>query len=270
MSDYFKPASERKVTDRLVNSIWGPTKSGKTTHVIGSKRAGLGHYPTPIFYFNYDLSLDELLHDAAVDLDDLYVIDLVADDINLSASKAAKLLDRSEQAVREAQTIIKAAGQGTIVTDTMTHHWNLVQKVMLDEIKRVREAQNQRVMAMDYGDANARFANFVNVLKGTPGANLVFIHHARDVWDRSGPTGAIQPHDNNQMDQLVQTQIQLTVREDPQPKRQPIVSYGAVIRFCRNNPLLRGLSYPSGLDYATLYQLIYERESPYVVAGTEE
>ena len=159
----FQKATERK-SDSLVVSVWGVPKAGKTTFYLGNEDKGLSPWPTPIYVFNFDQSVDELLERTSPDVrEELYIIDLVSSDPFLTDQEAINLNNLFEKAVREALVDIMAGsdgtgpGTGTIVLDTASQYWQLVQTVDLAQVKRVRSDQDKKLMPFDYARANTRY-----------------------------------------------------------------------------------------------------------------
>jgi hypothetical protein len=260
----FTRATAIHTVDALFNSVWATTKSGKTTYAIG-REGVLGHWPLPIFFMNFDHRVHELLPFCEERVREaLHIADLVPPSPFMNDAQAKAMLDQTENATREALAVLKSEGTGTFVIDTATALNQLIQRVDLAPIQRQRQAKDQPLYPYDYGDANARFRNYILQIKSV-GCNAVMLHHAQQVYDGKGqPTNFFRPQDNSQMDKLTQIQMML-YKQVEQVGEAKIQTFNAKVELCGLNPSLEGMSLPTNLlDYPGLYQLIYGRPSPYV------
>ena len=257
----FRSAASVKTTDRLVVSAWGLPKCGKTTFVVGNEKLGISHWPLPIFILNFDQGLNELLPHMNQDARELtFLLDMVANNPFPTSAQVASGLREAENWIIDALSAIKEYGNGTIAIDTATHYWQWVQAVELHEIEQKRQAQDKKLFPFDYAKANTRFRHFILQMKAS-GANIVLLHHARQLYDASGQAqDRYIPQDNSQIEALVQVQVNLKATElrDKAGQITDVLKSGEV-QFCRHNDMLRGRSIPN-MDYGELYQLIFERE----------
>lgn len=268
MASVFTRATQRH-SDSMVVSIWGIPKSGKTSFFLGNPGRGLSHWPLPLYVFNFDQGVDELLEsaDPAI-LDDVHIVDLVSKDPIMGDVEAIQLNKLFEAAVREAISDITARsdgtgpGTGTIVFDTASQYWQLAQNVYMANIKKTRADQEKKLMPFDYAIANSAYSNMIRQLKKS-GANLVLVHSAQEVYTSGAEkTGAYKPQQNSQTDSLVQMRLQQWVLEHHtrvEGKLQVQREHGTTIEFCRQNDDLSGMSL-NILDYNTLYSTIFGRE----------
>lgn len=253
---HFHRADEIDLSDQALHiAAWGTPKSGKTTFAVGSARSNVAHWPTPIYYLNYDQSLYELLRFVDPDLRKaLNVVDLIPSKAVMTEADVARLLEKAEAAALEARTAILGEGRGTIVFDTASAHWKNIQTVELAGAKRNKDGKPYQY---EYGNANRRFASLMAALCGTPNLNLLLLHHAKAVYDAGGKVvpGEFEPIDSPQTEQLFPIVLQVWGREE----RPGEVTHGVTFNYVRNNESLRGLSMEN-VDYVGIHELLYGGE----------
>jgi len=230
--------------------LWGPPKCGKTTFVVGNKHKKIPSFPKPIYILNYDLGLKELVESIPVeDREDIYFVDLVGKGTNLDEVQAVQVLNKAEAGIAEAVKGIQAKGAGTIVIDTITTHWELIQWVELSGAKKNKDGKAYRY---EYGPANARYRQTVMGLKAVPGCNVVLVQYAKEVYDSGGQaTGTFEPHGNKQTSHMAPIVVNLYT----DTAKKPFV-YGGKITYCRQRGEIAGVPYPN-LNYRKLWDLVY-------------
>lgn len=248
---FFTRADDIPAEDSLAISIWGRPKTGKTTFYLGNESLGISHMPLPMFVFNYDLGAKELIRNANQSIrDNLYLIDLVADDPNLTHRKAEEMVRKLEGAILEAAEVIKTAGQGTYVIDTVTEHWQVLQTALMPE------ESNPKTRRLEFGPANARYSQHLKWMKAS-GADVCLIQHAQEVYDDKGQaTGLYKPHGNKRTDEIAQVVLQAWTSDDLRTGEK---HNGMTINFCRQDRNLHNISLPN-MDYPQLYDLIYGKK----------
>ena len=217
---------------RIIVSIWGKEKTGKTHFALT--------FPEPIVFLDFDLGLEGVI-DKFGDKR-IYWKAYTSRTPELTVADANRMLMEFVDDYQNALNL----GAGTIVVDTATHLWQLIQKVRMDEIKRKREKKGQEVYPFDYADANAYYQNLVNAVKSTK-LNLVLLHRAREIYDARGhKTGEFEAQQNNGTPYLVQIVIHLEKR-----KHERV----ATIESCRMYPELEGVSLTNA-GYSELVKLL--------------
>lgn len=216
-----------EASSKLVISLWAREKRGKTHLALT--------FPEPIFIFNWDEGLDELLpkfRDKQIH----------RADYPLSAQAT---VDEYRAMFQTFLGDIQYIGNnrvpgGTIVFDTGSHLWQMIQKVDLDTIKAKRKSGE--IFPFDYADANAHFSQIVQYVKRLD-MNVVMLHRARALYDDKGnKTDRWEAQENGQVPYLVQHVLRLFTRDG-----QRFV----LIESSRTKPELEGIELP-GPDYGKL------------------
>lgn len=253
----FRPSTESAATDTFFLQVWGLPKTGKSTFALGNRDAGIKPWPTPIYVINLDFGTDELLTRVDPEVrEHLFIADVRAESPEMTPQVAATQLTQMYKDIQDALSSIAKAGSGTLVIDTATQLWQVIQKVDLDAIKRVRAEQDKKLFPYDYGDANARYRNFMQYLKDR-GANVLLLAHANEVYDaRGNPTGDYVPQGNRQNRSLVQGEI-MTERTELRLASKPVEhTFTSKVIFMRQNQRIAGAPIKN-LDYPTLYKMTY-------------
>lgn len=239
----------------LALSVFGTRKCGKSTFVVGNKAAGIPSCPQPIYIINLDNSIRELIDKVdEASKAGIYVTTLVPNKpAPLMSDRDWKgLVDKAEQSILYAAQITMAEG-GTLVIDTATQMWEYIRMAELAPIQRKREAEGKRLYQYDYGIANTRMRNLLYMMK--PAGNLVLLHHAQEQFDSNGNSLHTYTYKGfGEVDQIVQTEVQLWVKEYPGTNRVP--EHGGTIIYCRQQDNLRGVVLPN-ISFDLLRDTIY-------------
>lgn len=232
---------------RHVVSIWGDSKEGKTHLALT--------FPPPLYFLSLDPGVRELLWKFPGK--PVYISDLEMTEKNDPVTYQ-KLLD---QFVTDYVKALLDAGDGTVVVDTATQVWQIVQKVKLHAVAERREAAFRvkfkkepepgeiKLYPYDYGDANTFMGGLLRRAMLQRTANVVFIHRVREKYNESGqPTGVYGPQWFGETPAITQATIRTYV---PQGGK----GFVGQITQCRQNPELRGLEVPN-LDYEALHGLL--------------
>jgi len=233
----------RTTPESLSIIVWGSEGRGKTYFALGC--------PEPIYHFNFDKPLEDVVYALGVDRN-IRGKDYVVQDKNghpksdLSPSDASTLMNRFFD---DFQELISDIDQGTIVLDTITQVYKLLSKVELDKAEKAPKKYKQLYMKA-YNDAFARFQNLVksNVKSGI---NLVMLAQARDVYNEKDVKirGAEEPNYNRGIPYLASLIIRVFYDEN---------GYRAYkIQKCTYNDELRGKEYDD-LSYSLLMDDIKE------------
>lgn len=166
----FTPIADIEVKHRLLLNVWGPPKSGKTTLALT--------FPEPIYYFNFDLGLEQ--HIARIAGKQIFVshydapmsapfreLEKLAEEVNADMSIAGKATMRG----------------GTIVIDTGDDLWALYSRIALEEEAAKKGGKPLR---FTYGAANNWFKDVVDTVKRAGYGNLVVIDREKDEFDSGG------------------------------------------------------------------------------------
>lgn len=191
---HFKRVDAKKPSNIFV-AVWSREKVGKTHFALT--------FPDPIYFCNFDMGVAELLW--KFPNREIYVKDYISPKLELDAEAAETLLTVFLADVWWAVQ----QKSGTIVIDTGTVLWQIIQKVRLDEIKKKREAKGLNLFPYDYADANGFFEHLILRIKGSP-LNLVVLHRAGEQYNASGnKTGKFEMHGHKGMPYLAQVVVHL-------------------------------------------------------------
>lgn len=219
--NYFKRLEPEKI-GRISVDCWGKEKKGKTSFALG--------FPPPIAFFNFDFGLREIVH--KFPKIELYVVDFLPTNPELTVEHATDLLNTFMGALDVA---ISDNSFNTVVIDTGTRLWQIIQKVKLDKIKKSREKKGTVIYPFDYADANEYFANIVSMIVNSD-KYLVITHRARQKYNERGqPTGNYESQENSQMAYLVSMKVMLDdVLEEGDTKN--VLTHFGIIESSRLNP----------------------------------
>jgi hypothetical protein len=128
---------------RLLVTSWGPNKAGKTHFALT--------FPSPIVFLNLDFGVADLEHKFPET--EIYRADFPVPKLS-NISACADLLSQFDEVLDQSCQDLQANGQGTIVIDTASLLWQLVQKVDLQPHKeakaRGRNADPETVKVMQF------------------------------------------------------------------------------------------------------------------------
>lgn len=251
-SSFFKPAGAAP-SKRLVASVWGPPKAGKTHLALT--------FPAPIYLLNLDLGLDPLLskfdgktiHDARFVVDD-------PEDYGSVARTLTNFIHAYEWALKEADD-----AAGTVVVDTASLLWDMVQVVKLAQVKQKKFKaevakkggdENRvdydliKLHQFEYAEANTYMATLLRKALYRPSVNVVFIGSAKNAYDGSGNRlNTLEFQGFGKMPSIAEATITM--------RRAPDNSFVGRIDDCRFEPGYNGTEIP-GLTYDTLKSLLLE------------
>lgn len=193
---------------RLVLSVCGGPKVGKTHFALTAT--------PPIRYLNLDFGILELLPKFP-DLDIEVAHHNMTDDTN--PITFGKLL-RAFHA--DYLWALANTPGGTVVVDTATQLWQIIQKINLDDKMDARakafRAKNKRepdegevrLYQYDYAQANTLMAGMLRRAMQQFTTNVVFIHRTKPVYDARGQaTGAIEFQGFGETPAIVQMSVML-------------------------------------------------------------
>lgn len=160
---------------QLVCAPWGPPGSGKTHFACT--------FPGPVHIINMDLGLSGVVSKFQGQKE-IYWYDFL---ITADPGGHTRMLRDMIETYQMILDILKDDG-GTVVIDTVTQLWGLVQSVKLEEVKNTRakkkniDPSDVQIHAFDYAQANTWMGSCLRIIMGGqyPKVNGVFI-------SRSGP-----------------------------------------------------------------------------------
>lgn len=175
---------------KLVVGLWGQAKMFKT---------GLAYdFPEPIYHLNFDRDAEPLA--AHVGDKEVYVMDLlVPPDEELDPDTVGDILEEFMTGFKGAL----AGGEGTVVIDTVSVLWQLVQIFVLKRVmekrqkayekSRNKDKKEPELYQYDYADANMLYENILLAPKSSS-MNAVYISKAQADYNSSGrPSGEFKP-----------------------------------------------------------------------------
>jgi hypothetical protein len=229
----FSRLTVEKIPQRLLVSVWGQEKVGKTHFALT--------FPGPIYFFDFDLGAETVMPKFA-DKEVYYArynTSLLSDNIDTYQA----LWNGFKSDLSDAL----ASDGGTIVFDSATQIWSLVQKVYLDKIMKRRESRSQQVYPFDYADANIAYEGLISAVKENKDMNLVLTHRAREIYSNKGQrTGTYEAQQNSRTPYFVQWVVQLY--KDQQ-------EHIAKVESCRFGSEFEGITLKN-LDYNGLTDLL--------------
>ena len=193
----------RKAPKSLSIIVWGSEGRGKTYFALGC--------PEPIYHFNFDKALQDVVFALGEDRDIRSKDYIVRDKdgrpkAELKPSDAKVLIGSFFE---DFQQVLSEIDRGTIVIDTVTQVYKLLSKVELDKAEKEPKKYKQLFMKA-YNDASARFQNLIksNVKSGV---NLVMLVQARDVYNEKDCKipGAEEPNYNRSIPYLASVIIRV-------------------------------------------------------------
>lgn len=239
---------------RLVLSLWGNTKEGKTHFALGA--------PRPLRWIDLDMGVLELLGKFP---------DLASGSGNFTRA-AFNMTEQTDagtfgQLLKDVHAAylwaLANSDGGTVVVDTATQLWQVVQTVKLYDVEQRRietwkqkhrgaepEPGDVRLYPYDYAAANSFYGGLLRRAMQQHKCNVLFLHRSKLEYGPNGQTtGRTLFQGFNETPAIVQTTIQMT-RETGGEKR-----FVAKIENCRQNPEWAGLTVPN-LEWETLREML--------------
>ena len=232
------------MTKRLVVSLWGQPKAGKTHFALSA--------PDPIEFFDFDLGREGVDHKfkGKSITPHLYEIPLGG----LQDQHATELLQKFYREYKVALDALQDLGGGTVVLDTASDLWSVIQAAKLAEV-RTRRAKKKvgvdpddvQVYPYDYSEANLAMANILRAVLFRPDVNGVFIHRAKKVYEGGNETNKLEFQGFGQTPAITQAMVQLFKNTKGR--------FGK-IEVCRFDPDLESMEVKD-LTYDTLRNLMF-------------
>jgi len=250
---------------RLVVAIDGLQKTGKTSLAL--------RFPKPLVMLNLDFSLEELVvqHPELWDDNTCQQARLQMNELTDPSTWGALLKEFHEKYIR-ALEFAEAYG-GTVIVDTATQLWQVVQAVNIEHVRAQRIARveartwaseaakddalerAEKQSRLDWGLANAFMGGILRRAMHCKRANAVFIHRVKEIYNEKGqPTGTYGFHGYGETPAIVQFSIR-TLRV---PKNGGGYEHRMEIRDCRFGSQWQGFQMPVPVDpYGTLVGMFY-------------
>lgn len=226
---------------RLVCSVWGDKKTGKTSFALS--------FPKPIWVMNLDFGVDELFISRPELLGEVQRMNLQMNELT-DPGTWGQLLQQFHDGYLAALEAAQIAG-GTVIVDTATQLWQVIQAVKIEHVRNQRLAaveaktyandtkkqealeRAQKPSQLDYGQANAFMGGLMRRAMHYDRASAVFINRAKPEYSEGGrPTGNMEYHGFGELPAISQVHIQLSKKGG---------THMARINDCRFNSSLEGL-----------------------------
>ena len=208
----FTPAKDRSIQPRLIISISGLEKQGKTHFSLTA--------PGPIAMFSTDIG-EEGVVDKFGDKN-LHIMNIDRIDEN-SAEQAPKEFDRFKKAYKD---MLRGTEIRTIIVDTATEIWEI--------LRMARFGRLTQVMPYQYGPVNAEYRALIRDAYNYD-KNLILVHKMKAQYINDKKTGEYERSGFNDTGFLVQVNAQI-YRYAPQDGGD----FALFIKDCRHNPDLAG------------------------------
>lgn len=243
---------------RLIVGVWGLPKTRKTT--IGLTG------PEPIRVINFDFGLEELLYQFPNKN-----IEHTGGELHIPGTfdveVFTKLLAKAEDRYRWALENTKG---GTVIVDTTTEFWQLVQDVELEPVRRRRQARaiaankdpdDIVLYPFDYGNANRRMRGFLKMPHKFPGVNVVWTFRSKPVYDSKGQVipGLYDPQWHNEVPSWAQVVVHTFAQPELDKTKKPTgkqLFYGKITHNRYVNESV-GMDIQD-LDYPTLREVCFD------------
>lgn len=201
------PADERG----LVLAVWGEEKTGKNFFAYS--------FPEPIRVMNFDGRWMEARYHPNHVAKDIEAVRFTDIPLRFEADDWRAVLD---DFLDTWEATIEEMDEGTIVLDTATQVWQLVQNVIIDGEKQtaLRKLQQKNPKAtledlkmnrLNFGPANQIMAAVLRLPARKPRLNAVYLHRAHDKYVDNERVG-VERHGFGEAPDIVQATIRLTVR----------------------------------------------------------
>ena len=235
MDNRFKKVTPKSRVRRLIESVEGPEKTGKSHHAFTA--------PAPIVYFDTDYGSEGVVEKFAGDKD-IYDYEVkTAKDI-LIKHKDTKgqgpQVDATEEFDRFKDAYYDSLNDKTIRTvvwDTATEVWELLRLAFFGKLAQVPP--------MKYGPANEEYRRLVRAAFDTD-KNLILLHRVKDEYVGDTNTGSMRTGKKlragfNDTGFLVQLNV-VTYFDSPKSEDgDPEEGFGLYVRDCRQNMGIAGM-----------------------------
>jgi len=186
-----------EVIDRLVTSVWGEDKKGKTHFSMT--------FPPPIYFINFNYGYQEVYNRHFVGKEIYFEHFLVTHDPGSHREMLARAVTKYLEALK-----LGEQNGGSVVVDLASELWTLIQSVKLEDVKARKakakgiEAEDVQVHQFDYGQANLFMAGLMKQALATPHVNVCLLSDSSARYNEKGnDTGQVKFHGWNPMRGIV-------------------------------------------------------------------
>lgn len=188
---------------RVVLSVWGMPKDGKTHFSLTGRK--------PVYYHSLDVGIQELLPKFKRQR-------IKVADYQMTEDTDTQVYGPLLKSFHEDYLLaLGTPGPGTIVIDTSTQLWQVIQKVKLDGIRAERNKKGgrgeARIFPFDYAEANTYMGGMIRRALQQEQKDVIFIARAKPVYKGGDATGEFEFQGFNETPSIVQATIQIIKRE---------------------------------------------------------
>ncbi len=234
LEDYFQQP-EFTTNRRLILSVEGPQKVGKTTLSLSAAEEGL------LAMLNYDNGLEGVINqfkDKPIMVMNLDHPASMAKENALAEEDYKKAWNRAEDAY---YTAVNDKRVKTIAIDTGSEMWEGIRLAGLGRL--------EKVPPLKYGEVNAKMRKIIRDAYERPDMNLILLHSMRDEYAGNERTGKQIFAGFQGVPGLVQMVVRLWKNGK---------DYGGTIMDCRQKRALEGLELPAEiLNFSQLLKLVH-------------
>ena len=199
--------------DRFFISAAAPTGEGKSRFAMTA--------PPPIYYLSLETdgptwALKNALKEGYLSESDIFLdecLETVWGDeppMVRTPSEDGVLFEHVKEEIEE---VLASNNSGTLVIDTTSALWALVDEVEGEPIRRERRRQKKELYGFDYKYANKAFRQIIEGIRASR-MNACFVHHVEQVWGKDGPIkGKYRVVKNKRMSEWVDIEIMLHADE---------------------------------------------------------
>jgi len=209
----FVDAKTIKTKRRLIVSVEGPQKTGKTHQLLTA--------PDPIAFFDMDIGTEGVV----TKFPDKQVWVAQYDYHTLKGPDISSIIAMWERMKANFLAMLVHPEVKTIGVDTGTEMWELIRMARLGKLTQV--------MPHHYGPVNAEFRDLIRQSYAS-GKNVILIHKVKAEYVNDKRTGKLERAGFSDIGFLVQVNLRAW-REDG--------NFGFTIIDCRHNPKLNGMEF---------------------------
>jgi hypothetical protein len=251
----FKRAdTTRKPPTRLTEAVWGGEKTGKSTHALS--------FPDPLYYFNFDWRVQELLDSGDYENREIYLINHVlpsgSDATDLRELR--QILEKDFEPQWKEATLQANERGGSVVLDTADELWAIVGDVMTGAVRAERAVRNAnenrdaKDSQLDWRTANRFMDTTLKRPVQFPNVNACYIQRAAEKRDNSGNVLGSFMHGFKTTKFIVEVVLKLDIKRTLDAKTQKLTSNFVGVLECSGIPRTQQLvgKEIASPDYETL------------------
>lgn len=239
---------------RIIVATWGLPKTRKTSIGLSG--------PEPVRVLNLDFGLEELLSQPMFRDKQ---IEHTGGELHIPGkfdlAEFERILSTAEQRYKWA---LEHSPGGTVMVDTTTEFWQLIQAVELEPIRRKRiekKGDDATLFPFDYGAANLRMRGFLKLPHKYPGVNVVWTFRAKPVYDSKGQImpGLNDPQWFGETPSWAQVVVHTFVREILDKDKKPTGKQRFFGKITHNRYVNDSVGMDmEDLDYPTLREICFD------------